>query len=198
MNSDYTVVIMEPAKDRILEASLGLFSARGYQAVSTKAIAEASGVNEVTIFRLFGSKRGLFVGVYERFFINLGTAIASLRLARELEPDLVTFGAAFTTFFINNNKIVAMSIKDIRDEFPEIDRNLMGQVSVLAGAVSSYLGGMAGIGLASGDTDRLARLFADCLFGLAVHRAKHDEMEGLPEAVEDLARVFARGIGVRP
>ncbi|MGV3664093.1 MAG: TetR/AcrR family transcriptional regulator [Prosthecobacter sp.] len=48
-----------PARDRLLVAALAVFSQNGLQGATTKAIAAQAGVNEVTLFRLFGSKENL-------------------------------------------------------------------------------------------------------------------------------------------
>lgn len=45
--------------DRILRAFLRLVAERGIDATTTRALAEAAGVNEVTIFRHFGDKASL-------------------------------------------------------------------------------------------------------------------------------------------
>lgn len=52
---------MTPAdtKTRIIAAAASLIAERGYTATTTSAIAEAAGVNEVTLFRRFGSKAGI-------------------------------------------------------------------------------------------------------------------------------------------
>lgn len=49
----------DETKDRILEAAAALIAERGYVATTTRAIATAAGVNEVTLFRGFGSKAGI-------------------------------------------------------------------------------------------------------------------------------------------
>lgn len=185
---------MANAKDRILEASLELFSARGYSAVTTKAIAEAAMVNEVTVFRLFGSKDRLFREVFAAFYIKPDEAIRAMSLRYELESDLVAFAETFFAFFSGNHKIVSMSIKDIKEEFADIDDALRGQVDIMRAAVSPYLAGMVGRGAAVGDPDELAALFAECLFGYALHRIRLGGIDGLGAAVVAFARVFARGI----
>ncbi len=48
-----------PARDRLLAAALTVFSQNGLQGATTKAIAAQAGVNEVTLFRLFGTKENL-------------------------------------------------------------------------------------------------------------------------------------------
>lgn len=55
---------------QILEAAKTLFSEQGFKATSTKKIAQAAQVNEVTIFRLFGSKAKLFDAVIEEFLFR--------------------------------------------------------------------------------------------------------------------------------
>lgn len=53
---------MTPASattDRILRAAADLFAERGYANTTTRAIAEAADVNEVTLFRKFKNKRGI-------------------------------------------------------------------------------------------------------------------------------------------
>ncbi|HEY3407918.1 MAG TPA: helix-turn-helix domain-containing protein [Propionicimonas sp.] len=51
---------------KILDAASGLFAERGYQATTTRMIAEASGLNEVTIFRSFTNKQGVLAAVVGR------------------------------------------------------------------------------------------------------------------------------------
>ncbi len=45
--------------ERILDAAAELFAIHGYAGTTTRAIAEAAGVNEVTLFRRFESKVGI-------------------------------------------------------------------------------------------------------------------------------------------
>ena len=46
-------------RDRILEAAVRVYGAHGFRGATTRRIAEAAGVNEVTLFRTFGSKGAL-------------------------------------------------------------------------------------------------------------------------------------------
>ncbi|MDI3409773.1 helix-turn-helix domain-containing protein [Bacillus sonorensis] len=47
-------------RERLIQAALTLFKEKGYTAASTRDIAEKAGVNHLTLFRHFGSKRNLF------------------------------------------------------------------------------------------------------------------------------------------
>jgi AcrR family transcriptional regulator len=52
-------------KTRLIEAALNLFAERGVTETTTKAVAERAKVNEVTLFRKFGSKHRLMLAVIE-------------------------------------------------------------------------------------------------------------------------------------
>jgi AcrR family transcriptional regulator len=53
-------------KKRILDAAAALIAERGYAATTTRAIAEAAGVSEVTLFRRFENKIGILRALGER------------------------------------------------------------------------------------------------------------------------------------
>jgi AcrR family transcriptional regulator len=52
--------------DRILDAAEALFAVSGYGGTTTRALAQHAGVNEVTLFRRFGSKAGVLAALGER------------------------------------------------------------------------------------------------------------------------------------
>lgn len=57
----------DTTRQRIIEAALELFTTQGYARTTTRAIATAAGVNEVTVFRHFGSKQNLFMAGVQSF-----------------------------------------------------------------------------------------------------------------------------------
>jgi AcrR family transcriptional regulator len=48
-----------PSREKLIEAAARVYAAAGFRGATTRRIAEEAGVNEVTIFRLFGSKAAL-------------------------------------------------------------------------------------------------------------------------------------------
>jgi AcrR family transcriptional regulator len=52
-------------RQKIIAAAMRLFGKQGYSQTATRAIAAEAGVNEVTLFRHFGSKKGLLVACIE-------------------------------------------------------------------------------------------------------------------------------------
>lgn len=71
---------MNTARIRIVDAAVELIALRGYAATTTKAIAELAGVNEVTLFRHFGSKRGVLDAIGER--------LAEAPRSEQISPDV--------------------------------------------------------------------------------------------------------------
>ncbi|HEY9848311.1 MAG TPA: TetR family transcriptional regulator [Leptolyngbyaceae cyanobacterium] len=65
------------ARQRLVQAALQLFAAQGVTETTTRQIAELADVNEVTLFRNFGSKHGLLMAVIEEaeVFTQLGAVL---------------------------------------------------------------------------------------------------------------------------
>ncbi len=58
---------MDDTRQRIIHAALQLFGKIGYASTTTRAIADMANVNEVTIFRHFGSKKNLLMSCMQTF-----------------------------------------------------------------------------------------------------------------------------------
>ena len=71
-----------PSREKLLEAAARVYAAVGFRGATTRRIAEEAGVNEVTLFRLFGSKAAL---IDEAVRLHTG-AEPSLEVALPEEP----------------------------------------------------------------------------------------------------------------
>ncbi|MBU6530753.1 TetR/AcrR family transcriptional regulator [Streptomyces mayonensis] len=70
----------DQTRQRVIEAAIGLLARGGRDAVTTRAVAEAAGLQPPAIYRLFGDKEGLLDAVAEHGF---ATFLASKRV----DPD---------------------------------------------------------------------------------------------------------------
>jgi AcrR family transcriptional regulator len=70
----------EQTRQRIIEAAIGLLERDGRDAVTTRSVAVAAGVQPPAIYRLFGDKDGLLDAVAEHGF-------AAFLAAKHLDPD---------------------------------------------------------------------------------------------------------------
>ena len=73
----------------IVEAAALLLHEHGMAAVTTRAVAQAAGVQAPTIYRLFGDKDGLVDAVAEQVMATYVTAKATPRSTAATEPDPV-------------------------------------------------------------------------------------------------------------
>lgn len=73
-------------RDRILDAAARVYAELGYRGATTRRIAEAAGVNEVTLFRTFGSKETL-IGEALRCRAQAGVVSPHALPERPVEPE---------------------------------------------------------------------------------------------------------------
>ncbi len=59
--------LQEDTRQRIITAAIQLFGQVGFAQATTRAIAETADVNEVTLFRHFGSKKNLLMACMQAF-----------------------------------------------------------------------------------------------------------------------------------
>jgi AcrR family transcriptional regulator len=70
----------------ILDAVVTCAEEGGFRALTTRRVAEVAGVNEVTIFRRFGSKAALISATFEREAAEIGSQVGDY--TGDLEGDL--------------------------------------------------------------------------------------------------------------
>jgi AcrR family transcriptional regulator len=61
-----TLSTAEERREALVDAALPIFATRGYHAASTIEIAEAAGISQAYVFRLFPKKADLFIACCER------------------------------------------------------------------------------------------------------------------------------------
>ncbi len=191
--------MVEETREKILTASLALFSERGYSGVGTKAIAETASVNEVTLFRLFGSKRELYLETFRRFKLTASQSYLLAGLSGSVSSDLLSIAGAITTLFHRNDRIVRMSLMDL-SSFPEIDQDLKEEPELIISIIEGYIRSLVAKGSLEGDSERLARHFVTVLFGLSIHfiaLSIVDAPYSLNDCVTDFVENFYRGNLVR-
>jgi len=171
--------------DRILDAAKTLFAERGYAATTTRAIAEAAGVNEVTLFRRFENKLGILKALGERLALRqAGHAAAAvpdsenvrdtlLRLARmEIEGTIEDGGFAIRMAFD------AKSVPEVAALLGEgIPSNLEG--------LGEYMAEHQATGELRDDID--AKVMAEAFFGLTSSYVMYRMVMGVGDLPADVA-----------
>jgi AcrR family transcriptional regulator len=107
--------------EAIIDATLQLIGEKGLKGTTTRAIAQAAGVHEVTIFRNFGTKTRLLNAAIAHRFTTV--QVDSVRYTGDVEADLVR---------------LAQSYHDHIDSFGPVARSLLTEVPF--GAIAAMLG----------------------------------------------------------
>ncbi|MCF7932611.1 MAG: TetR/AcrR family transcriptional regulator [Acholeplasmataceae bacterium] len=108
---------MKTTERNILQAATALFSEFGYANVSTRSIAEAAGVNELTIFRHFKTKSNLLQAVIRHFSYE-GNIIHKIQseITGNLYDDIRIFTHVYYKFLENNIKLYKIQVREIGEE----------------------------------------------------------------------------------
>jgi AcrR family transcriptional regulator len=128
----------DDTRQRILEAAAQVFAEKGYARATTRALASAAGVNEVTLFRHFGSKQRLFSAIVEAYAAPaLNTAIAT-KLTGDYRQDLLTMGAYVLHALLERREAMRLMLGEA-EHFPEVRQVLAQNPRQLRQALAGYL-----------------------------------------------------------
>lgn len=191
-----------PAADdtaqRIIDAALKLFTAGGYRRATTRAIAAEAGVNEVTVFRHFGSKKNLFMACAAAFNAEGFTNTFERRLTGDYRVDVRMMGRLLRRDMAQNFDVMRLVLCDAA-EVPEVQDVMAsggrGNLARLADYFQRQIAG--GVVRADLDPGVLAHAL-DALFttGTFYRKVFGDSFTGDVPAetvVEQLADIFVQG-----
>jgi AcrR family transcriptional regulator len=85
----------EERREQILEAALAEFAAHGLEGGSTESIAKAVGISQPYVFRLFGTKKELFIATIERCMTGTLQMFRSAAAGLKGEEALHAIGEAY-------------------------------------------------------------------------------------------------------
>jgi AcrR family transcriptional regulator len=155
-----------------MRAARSLVARKGYRGATTREIAEAAGVNEVTLFRNFGTKERLLYEAVAASLPDLEEAPLALLLDRPVKTrrEAVELVADFSAFFAeralgHNRELILIAMRESGDR-PEL-RELFASRSVLVSRLlERRLESMEGEGLIrAGASAAAARLLVSALLG---------------------------------
>jgi AcrR family transcriptional regulator len=155
-------------RQRILEAAVEVGSRLGYAQATTKAIADAAGVNEVTLFRHFGTKDNLFSEAIEQFG---GPALAPMleqQMTGDYRQDLMTYGRVVFTLLLERRDILQLVLCESTN-IPEVRTVLARNPEELRRALANYLQSQMAHGIVrKGHPELLAQAFMGMFFAYAI------------------------------
>jgi AcrR family transcriptional regulator len=98
----------EERRETVLEAAAHEFAHKGLYGTSTEDIARAAGISQPYLFRLFGSKKALYLAAYQHCVDEVYVAFAAAARGRSGEDALHAMGQAFTELMQNRDRLMFM------------------------------------------------------------------------------------------
>ncbi len=92
-------------REQILDAAMVEFARTGLHGTATETIADRAGISQPYLFRLFGTKKDLFLAAVERGFDHVE---AIFRHAAEMEPEnaLEAMGRAYRDLLVQREELM--------------------------------------------------------------------------------------------
>ncbi|QYR21313.1 TetR/AcrR family transcriptional regulator [Paenibacillus sp. sptzw28] len=185
--------------DKILLATIELMAEKGYDGTTTKEIALAAGVNEVTLFRHFGTKVKLLEAAFSRYHYGEEmTKLFNESLKGDLYSDLLTLSRTYHKIMNRNRKLISIAQKGSSNLPEEVLQEAGRHPKHLKNLLTEYLTAMSEQGkVATPKPEMTALSFMWMNNGafMSSLNAKEFISEGsLDEFIEESVRLFARAL----
>lgn len=186
-------------RTRLIKAAMELFISQGVSNTTTKQIAELAQVNEVTLFRQFHNKHGLFLAVMEEsdLFTHLAeNLIAGLNQESSIE-EVVEKYATECIQSLEKFPAVVLSVVGEANHYSRENRQALGNALTQANRyLSKYLEKILQQNrtLSHLSAEKLASMLNSMLLGYAVIELtseSHQLWEGRRDFLESLVALFA-------
>jgi AcrR family transcriptional regulator len=189
---------MTAIRERLLDAAARVYAETGYRGATTRRIAQEAGVNEITLFRHFGSKTTLILEAVRQ--ANLRSDCPTVpAVPGDPATELRAWVRAQLEHLTALRSIIRTSLGEI-EERPEIIPLIGERPREVILGLSAYVQQLQRDGRASPDIDArtVALTFFGSLFADAMGRDVMPELfhESLEESADRYATVFLRSIGV--
>jgi AcrR family transcriptional regulator len=188
----------QSTRDKILLAAIDLMAEKGYNGTTTKEIAAHAGVNEVTLFRHFGSKQKLLEAAFDRFhYAEEMTKLFREHLTGELHADLLLISRTYHRIMNRNRKLLEIAHKG-GDTLPvEVHAKALRHPQQLKQLLTEYFTDMSERGLViKSRPELLALSFMWMNYGAFISKLSENPGPGvtLDDFVEESVSLFVRGL----
>jgi AcrR family transcriptional regulator len=184
----------------ILNAAVQVFSQHGFRGSTTRRIADAAEVNEVTIFRYFGSKEALL----QEALKGSDAGVFSSPLPHDpVDPalELTRWCTAVVSHLRSRSSVIRKCMGEM-EERPELTARAAEVPTRATNELCEYFARLKDCGFTDHDFD--ATVAASMLIAALFHDAMGREMmpdlypRPAEKAPEQYARLILHAVGVRP
>jgi AcrR family transcriptional regulator len=182
---------------RILQAAAQVFAELGYARATTRALAAAAGVNEVTLFRHFGNKRNLFAAIIDEYAATALTSAFEARLTGDYCQDLTMMGNHIMEALMERRDAMRLMLCEA-EHFPDLGEVLAQNPRQLRRTLGSYLQSQMDRGqVRQGHAEAMAQAFWGMFFAYAVSLGWLSEPVSpelsMEEVVAQFVSIFVQG-----
>jgi AcrR family transcriptional regulator len=184
-------------RDRILDAAKKVYAQHGFRGATTRLIAIEAGVNEVTLFRTFGSKAALFEALMQSHVAQSPIPALPDNPVHP-EREMTDWVFAVLSHMRENRALIRTSFGEI-EERPEAAVSMCEGPNCAGMILTDYMLRLQSTGIASADCDipTAVSMLMSSMFGDAISR---DVMPGAfpqpeSEAAAKYVRIVLRALG---
>ncbi|SHH87368.1 TetR/AcrR family transcriptional regulator [Desulfosporosinus lacus] len=185
-------------EEKIINASIVLFSQKGYTAVTTKEIAKEAGVSQMTLFRHFESKHNLFERSLDKFVFSPQFKALFESLEWDLERDLNKICSSYQDVLYKNRKIILMHLKN-EELNPHFEAVLYKFPNEFKKLLNRYFEEMRNRGAIIENPETLAVNFLTTSFGLFFTSLVMNKLTfdtDIQTCISNYIKIFTKGISL--
>ena len=185
-------------RDEILAAAAEVFAQHGFRGSTTRRIADAAGVNEITIFRQFGSKDALLREAMEHMTDSAGL-VELPEIPSDPERELTQWSESFIQHLRLRSSIIRKTMGEI-EERPEMCECASAVPTQASNELCKYLGALRRQGRTAEkfDPKTAAAMLMGAIFADAMGRGMMPDV--YPQPQERAAHMYTvlllRALGV--
>lgn len=185
-------------RQRLLEAARTVYAQHGFRGATTRLIATAADVNEVTLFRTFGSKAALFEALMAA---QVQSPIPALpEVPSDPEREMTDWCASVLRHLRENRSLIRTTFGEM-EERPEAAVSMCQGPNCAGVLLTAYVARLQAHGMADADSDisTAVGMLMSSMVGDAIWR---DIMPSVfPQPAENApgkyVRIFLRALGVQ-
>lgn len=171
----------EERREAVLEAARAEFARSGFHGASTDTIARAAGISQPYLFRLFGSKKELYLASVRRCYRRTLEAFQAAAEGLRGEAALEAMGAAYGVLLSTDPVMLQAQLQSYAASLEDAD--VRAAVREGYGDLYTYVERVSGV-----DGPRLARFFAmGMLFNAVGAMGLHEDAAPEPWAARLMA-----------
>lgn len=185
-------------RERILDAARQVYALHGFRGATTRLIAQEAGVNEVTVFRLFGSKAQL-IGEIRRAVFDAHGLPALPDEPGDVEVEVTTWCGEMLHMLTANRSVVRKMMSEVEED-PAAGEGVCHGPLCAKESLERYVQRLAETGRTDRDADLRTSMtmLMSALFGDAMTREMMPDVKPPYDQAPNLyTRAFLRSLGVQ-